>query len=246
VLGFLPREVASHPSSRSFFSLVARRDPDVAGPAIAAVTTVGYLGSVVGPPSVVGLAEPFGLRASFVLVPGSVLALVALTGGLHVTGIRFGDDARRVSDGPRHRCHGLGRALAGELAARGATVLLHRCSDARLEKTRRGIGKATAATGSARNRADFSSLDEVRRLAEEIERHHERLDLLVSNAGVGLGRPGSGRYFDGLHEARAHAQAYNEEGCRHLWQLSEELVGLPAGSRAVWRGGWRLEISTAV
>jgi MFS family permease len=58
------------------YSVVAQRDPAVAGTAIAAVTTIGYLGSVVGPPAVGALAAPFGLRAALVVVP---LALVAMT-----------------------------------------------------------------------------------------------------------------------------------------------------------------------
>jgi NAD(P)-dependent dehydrogenase (short-subunit alcohol dehydrogenase family) len=33
-------------------------------------------------------------------------------------------------------------------------------------------------------RADFSSLDEVRRLAEEVRTNHAHLDVLVNNAGV--------------------------------------------------------------
>jgi NAD(P)-dependent dehydrogenase (short-subunit alcohol dehydrogenase family) len=35
--------------------------------------------------------------------------------------------------------------------------------------------------------ADLSSLEQVRRLAEEVERDHERLDVLVNNAGIGGG-----------------------------------------------------------
>jgi NAD(P)-dependent dehydrogenase (short-subunit alcohol dehydrogenase family) len=34
----------------------------------------------------------------------------------------------------------------------------------------------------------------------------------------------TGRYFDGLREARANAQAYEPEARRRLWDLSEELV----------------------
>jgi NAD(P)-dependent dehydrogenase (short-subunit alcohol dehydrogenase family) len=37
----------------------------------------------------------------------------------------------------------------------------------------------------------------------------------------------SGRYFDRLHEARAHDQAYDIPACRRLWTLSERLVDLP-------------------
>jgi NAD(P)-dependent dehydrogenase (short-subunit alcohol dehydrogenase family) len=85
---------------------------------------------------------------------------------------------------------GLGRRVAGELAAAGATVLLHgrdrgRCKQA-LEEIR-------DATGNRRLRpylADFASLDEVRRLAEEVEAEEDRLDALVNNAGIGAGRRG--------------------------------------------------------
>jgi NAD(P)-dependent dehydrogenase (short-subunit alcohol dehydrogenase family) len=76
---------------------------------------------------------------------------------------------------------GLGRALARELVSRGATVLLHGRSEERLEDTQRELGAAATYV------ADFSSLEEVRRLASELERDQERLDLLVNNAGIGGG-----------------------------------------------------------
>jgi hypothetical protein len=39
---------------------------------------------------------------------------------------------------------------------------------------------------------------------------------------------GSGRYFDGTRQARAHPQAYDREARRRLWELSEELIGVRA------------------
>lgn len=39
--------------------------------------------------------------------------------------------------------------------------------------------------------AEFSSLDQVRRLAQDIERDHARLDLLINNAGIGAGEAGA-------------------------------------------------------
>jgi NAD(P)-dependent dehydrogenase (short-subunit alcohol dehydrogenase family) len=86
---------------------------------------------------------------------------------------------------------GLGRALARELAALGATVLLHGRSSERLEDSLRGLRNAT---GSERLRgylADFASLDEVRRLAGEMERDWACLDVLVNNAGIGAGNRGA-------------------------------------------------------
>jgi NAD(P)-dependent dehydrogenase (short-subunit alcohol dehydrogenase family) len=69
---------------------------------------------------------------------------------------------------------GLGRRVAAELAARGATVLVHGRDS---EKT----AAVARETGSERFLvADFASLDEVRRLTGEID----SLDALVNNAGV--------------------------------------------------------------
>lgn len=76
---------------------------------------------------------------------------------------------------------GLGRALARELVSRGTTVLLHGRNQERLEDAQREVG------ATARYLADFSSLQEVRRLASALERDHERLDVLVNNAGIGGG-----------------------------------------------------------
>jgi NAD(P)-dependent dehydrogenase (short-subunit alcohol dehydrogenase family) len=69
---------------------------------------------------------------------------------------------------------GLGRAVAAELAGRGAGVLVHGRGPAKVELVAGELGAAGALV------ADLSSLDEVRRLAGEIE----RLDALVNNAGV--------------------------------------------------------------
>jgi len=88
---------------------------------------------------------------------------------------------------------GLGRALALTLASRGATILLHGRSPARLDDTVRDI---RGGAGSDRVRpylADFSSLDQVGRLAEAVGRDWDRLDLLINNAGIGFGRPGGPR-----------------------------------------------------
>ncbi len=79
---------------------------------------------------------------------------------------------------------GLGRRVAAELAARGATVLLHGRKGERLEKVSEEIRDET---GSERLRpylADLSSLGEVRGLAGRVLSDEERLDVLVNNAGI--------------------------------------------------------------
>ncbi|MFL5955143.1 MAG: MFS transporter [Gaiellaceae bacterium] len=66
------------------FGLAARR-PD-AGTAVATVTTIGYLGLLVGPPLVGGVAQVTNLRVSFV-----VLALVAAAVAVAATRLRLSD-----------------------------------------------------------------------------------------------------------------------------------------------------------
>jgi NAD(P)-dependent dehydrogenase (short-subunit alcohol dehydrogenase family) len=88
---------------------------------------------------------------------------------------------------------GVGKALAVEFAAHAATVLLHGRDEARLAAAVREIRGDTGNENVRAYRADFSSLDQVRKLAGEVERDNARLDLLINNAGIRLGRPASGR-----------------------------------------------------
>jgi MFS family permease len=60
------------------FGAVGARDPALAATSIAAVTTVGYLGSVVGPPGVGAVAGPLGLRAALVSLVVCTLAVALL------------------------------------------------------------------------------------------------------------------------------------------------------------------------
>jgi NAD(P)-dependent dehydrogenase (short-subunit alcohol dehydrogenase family) len=80
---------------------------------------------------------------------------------------------------------GLGKATARHLAARGATVLLHGRDQGRGEATLREIGRATGNDRLRLYLADFSSLAQVRRLADEMQADNDRLDLLINNAGIG-------------------------------------------------------------
>jgi NAD(P)-dependent dehydrogenase (short-subunit alcohol dehydrogenase family) len=88
---------------------------------------------------------------------------------------------------------GLGGALARELAAGGATVLLHGRDAEKGEATLRQIRDATGNERLAFHLADLASLAQVRGLAEQILAERERLDVLVSNAGIGGGGRGARR-----------------------------------------------------
>ena len=86
---------------------------------------------------------------------------------------------------------GLGRLVAEQLATEGAVVILHGRDPARGE---RALEEIRASTGDGKVRyynADFSSLDEVRRLAREVRAREERLDVLINNAGIGGGPRGN-------------------------------------------------------
>jgi NAD(P)-dependent dehydrogenase (short-subunit alcohol dehydrogenase family) len=84
---------------------------------------------------------------------------------------------------------GLGRGVAERLAAAGLTVHLHGRDTERLERTAAEIAAATGNERLPTHRADLASLDQVRALAREVEESTEALHVLVSNAGVGSGKP---------------------------------------------------------
>jgi len=79
---------------------------------------------------------------------------------------------------------GLGKRVAQVLAARGATVLLHGRSPERLQSTLEELRKETGSEKARSYLADLSSLAAMRDLAERILSEHDRLDVLVNNAGI--------------------------------------------------------------
>jgi NAD(P)-dependent dehydrogenase (short-subunit alcohol dehydrogenase family) len=92
---------------------------------------------------------------------------------------------------------GLGRALANHLATAdpGATLILHGRDQARLDAVADGV---SGARRPITVRADLAELDQVRRLAKEVRGATDRLDVLVSNAGIGGGLP------EGRERATSH------------------------------------------
>jgi len=87
---------------------------------------------------------------------------------------------------------GVGRYVAGKLAAAGARVLIHGRDENRAktlvdEIKRAGRGDAMFYP------ADLSSLAGTRRLAEAVIADQQRLDVLISNAGIGSRGSGAGR-----------------------------------------------------
>jgi NAD(P)-dependent dehydrogenase (short-subunit alcohol dehydrogenase family) len=79
---------------------------------------------------------------------------------------------------------GLGKHVALKLAGRGATVLLHGRNPERLEAALEEVRGQTGNERLGSYLADFSSLAAVRTLAERVFSDHNRLDVLINNAGV--------------------------------------------------------------
>ena len=86
---------------------------------------------------------------------------------------------------------GLGRHLTGELVRAGATVVAHGRDPSKLAGLREDL--AAADGGIETVEADLADLRQVDRLAGEIAERFDRIDVLVNNAGIGFGAPGSGR-----------------------------------------------------
>src|SRR3984893_15759652 len=78
---------------------------------------------------------------------------------------------------------GVGRYVAGELARQGAQVLIHGRDAGRAK----AVIDAIKADGgkSTFYQADLSSLSGARGLADKVAGDHKKLDVFVSNAGIG-------------------------------------------------------------
>ena len=79
---------------------------------------------------------------------------------------------------------GIGQAAAIELARRGAVVTPVGRDAKRLDAAKERIRAAAAGPTGEPIVADFALLDDVRRLAAELLDRHERIDVLVNNAGL--------------------------------------------------------------
>lgn len=97
---------------------------------------------------------------------------------------------------------GVGRHVATQLAGQGARVLLHGRDAARASAVIADIERAGGVTPTF-YQADLASLAETRKLAERVLSDCDRLDVFVSNAGIGSQNEGPQRQTsrDG-HELR--------------------------------------------
>ena len=86
---------------------------------------------------------------------------------------------------------GIGKRTAHDLAAMGATVLLHGRNASKGAAAAEEIARSTGTDRPRYINADLSSLSEVRRMAAELK--DVDIDVLINNAGIGTGPPGAER-----------------------------------------------------
>jgi NAD(P)-dependent dehydrogenase (short-subunit alcohol dehydrogenase family) len=86
--------------------------------------------------------------------------------------------------------NGLGLATAEALARMGAAVIIHGRSSDKAKRVVTGLVRVTGNQQVSFVQADFASLADVRRLAEDLNERLPRLDGLINNAGTAvIGRP---------------------------------------------------------
>jgi NAD(P)-dependent dehydrogenase (short-subunit alcohol dehydrogenase family) len=95
---------------------------------------------------------------------------------------------------------GVGRRVAQRFGATGAHVLIH----GRNAMRGGGVKAAVEASGGTARvyLADFASLDAVRALARSLADDYPRIDVLINNAGIGVGRPDQRELSCDGHELR--------------------------------------------
>ena len=81
---------------------------------------------------------------------------------------------------------GLGYETAAALAAKGAHVVLAVRNLEKGKEAARGIEQATPGASVALQELDLSSLESIRRTADQLRSDYPAIDLLINNAGVGM------------------------------------------------------------
>ena len=79
---------------------------------------------------------------------------------------------------------GIGKQTAYSLASKGAIVLLHGRNPSKGEMVQEEIRRTTGNTSLQFFQAELSSAKSIQKLADQIKESHDRLDVLINNAGT--------------------------------------------------------------
>jgi NAD(P)-dependent dehydrogenase (short-subunit alcohol dehydrogenase family) len=88
---------------------------------------------------------------------------------------------------------GIGKYTAAYFAKQDAHLLLHGRNKEKLDKVIVEIKSSTNSQNIEGFVADFSSMDEVRQLAKNALTTHDKIDILINNAGAGFAAPRYGK-----------------------------------------------------
>jgi len=94
---------------------------------------------------------------------------------------------------------GIGKLAALKLAKMNVHILVHGRKEDKVKRVVEEIKNQSHNENIEGLKADFSSLDEVRQLAQEINSKYKKIDVLINNAGVGYSDP---RYSKDGYELR--------------------------------------------
>ncbi len=79
---------------------------------------------------------------------------------------------------------GIGLATARALVAQGHHVLIHGRKETKLEQVKNELSTSSGSGRVESYLADFTDLSAVANLAESVRQRHDKLDVLINNAGV--------------------------------------------------------------
>jgi NAD(P)-dependent dehydrogenase (short-subunit alcohol dehydrogenase family) len=79
---------------------------------------------------------------------------------------------------------GIGLATAEALAAKGATIILAARHEEKLKQAAAQIENKTGNKSITHYTVDFSSQKSIRSMAEEVKKDHQKIDVLINNAGA--------------------------------------------------------------
>ncbi len=88
---------------------------------------------------------------------------------------------------------GVGKCVATDLAKQDICLLLHGRNKQKLDKVIKEIKSSSGNNNVEGFVADFSSMNEVRMLAKEVLVKHDKIDVLINNAGAGFAAPRYGK-----------------------------------------------------